>query len=33
MRRPSFLDRHPSLAVLFMFVLWIALGIAEGMGY
>lgn len=33
MNRPSFLDRHPSLAVAFLFLLWLALGIAEGMGY
>jgi hypothetical protein len=33
MNRPSFLDRHPSLAIAFMFVLWLAIGIAEGMGY
>jgi hypothetical protein len=33
MTRPPFLDRHPSLAILGMFVLWLALGIAEGMGY
>jgi hypothetical protein len=33
MSRPSFLDRHPSLAILGMFLLWLALGIAEGLGY
>ena len=33
MSRPSFLDRHPSLVVLFLFLLWLALGIAEGLGY
>ena len=33
MNRPSFLDRHPALAVLFMLLLWLALGLAEGMGY
>jgi hypothetical protein len=33
MRRPSFLDRNPSLAILAVFVLWLAVGIAEGMGY
>lgn len=33
MNRPSFLDRHPSLAIAFMFVLWLALGIAEGLGF
>jgi hypothetical protein len=33
MTRPSFLDRHPSLATLGMFLLWLALGIAEGLGY
>ena len=33
MTRPSVLDRHPSLAIAFMFVLWLALGIAEGLGY
>ena len=33
MNRPSFLDRHPALAVAFLFALWLALGIAEGMGY
>lgn len=32
MRRPSFLDRHPSLAITFVFVLWLAVGVAEGMG-
>ena len=33
MNRPSFLDRHPSLAILGMFLLWLALGLAEGLGY
>ena len=33
MNRPSFLDRHPSLAILAVCVLWLAVGIAEGMGY
>ena len=33
MIRPSFLDRHPSLAILGMFLLYLALGIAEGLGY
>jgi hypothetical protein len=33
MNRPSFLDRHPSLVLAFLFALWLALGIAEGMGY
>jgi len=33
MSRPSFLDRHPSLAILGMFLLWLALGVAEGLGY
>jgi len=33
MTRPSFLDRHPALAILGMFLLWLALGIAEGLGY
>ena len=33
MNRPSFLDRHPGLAVLFLFLLWLGLGLAEGMGY
>jgi len=33
MNRPSFLDRHPSLAILAVFALWLAVGIAEGMGY
>ena len=33
MTRPSFLDRHPSLAILGMFLLWLALGIAEGLGF
>ena len=33
MNRPSFLDRHPALALLFMLLLWLALGLAEGMGW
>lgn len=33
MNRPSFLDRHPALALLCMLLLWLALGLAEGMGY
>jgi hypothetical protein len=33
MNRPSFLDRHPALALLFMLLLWLGLGLAEGMGY
>jgi hypothetical protein len=33
MRRPSFLDRHPGLALLSLLLLWLGLGIAEGMGY
>ena len=33
MNRPSFLDRHPGLAVLFLFLLWLCLGIAEGLGW
>jgi hypothetical protein len=33
MHRPSFLDRYPLTVVLFLFVLWLAVGIAEGMGY
>jgi hypothetical protein len=33
MRRPSFLDRHPGLALLGMLLLWLALGLAEGLGY
>jgi hypothetical protein len=33
MTRPLFLDRHPALTILAMFLLWLALGIAEGLGY
>lgn len=33
MNRPSFLDRHPGLAVLFLFLLWLGLGLAEGLGW
>ena len=33
MTRPSVLDRHPELAILGLFLLWLALGLAEGLGY
>ena len=33
MNRPSFLDRHPGLALLCMLLLWFAVGIAEGLGW
>ena len=33
MNRPSFLTRYPSLAPLALLVLWLAVGIAEGLGY
>jgi hypothetical protein len=33
MMRPTFLDRHPSLAPIALLVLWFAVGIAEGAGY
>jgi hypothetical protein len=32
MNRPSFLDRHPALAPLLLLFLWLAVGVAEGMG-
>jgi hypothetical protein len=31
MNRPSFLDRHPALAVLFLFLLWLFVGLTEGL--
>ena len=33
MNRPSFLDRHPGLALLCMLLLWLGLGLLEGAGY
>ena len=33
MNRPSFLARHPGLALLCMLLLWLGLGLAEGLGY
>lgn len=33
MRRPSLLDRYPSIAMWALLILWLATGIAEGMGY
>jgi hypothetical protein len=33
MNRPSFFERYPSVAVAFVFVLWIAVGILEGLGF
>ena len=33
MNRPSFLDRHPSVAPIALLVLWFAVGIAEGLGW
>ena len=33
MDRPSFLDRHPSFALVALLALWFAVGIMEGLGY
>ena len=33
MNRPSFLDRHPSVAPVVLLVLWFAVGLLEGLGY
>jgi hypothetical protein len=33
MNRPSFLQRRPGVAIFGLFVLWLAVGVLEGLGY